>query len=106
MAPLVRLVKVNGLQYNRNRDPQAYRRAPGVPFRIQALVEGRGETRVSLVASDGATIASATVTAPATWTHDVAYAEPGSRLVRVEVARGEARYGIDLRLDVVAAEHA
>jgi hypothetical protein len=46
------------------------------------------------------------VAAPATWTHELAYTEPGSRLLRLEAARGEARYGIDLRLDVVAAEHA
>jgi hypothetical protein len=106
MTPLVRLVKVNGLQYNRNRDPQAYRRAPGVPFRIQALIEGRGDTCVALLAADGSTIASALVAAPATWTHELSFGDPGSRLVRLEVARGEARYGIDLRLDVVAPEHA
>jgi|APFre7841882724_1041349.scaffolds.fasta_scaffold14915_5 hypothetical protein len=106
MAPLVRLVKVNGLQYNRNRDPQAYRRAPGVPFRIQALIEGRGDARVVLTAEDGTVLAEGTVAAPAAWTHELTYSEPGSRLLRLEASRGADRYGIDLRLDVVAPEHA
>lgn len=106
MAPLVRLVKLNGLQYNRNRDPQAYRRAPGVPFRIQALIEGRGDARVALIAEDGATLASDTVAAPATWAHELTYGEPGSRLVRLEASRGAERYVVDLRLDVVAPAHA
>lgn len=34
---LVKLVKLNGLQYNANRDPQAYRRTVNESFLIQAL---------------------------------------------------------------------
>lgn len=106
MAALVKLVKVNGLQYNANRDPQAYRRAPGTPFRIQALLNGPGAARVTLTAADGTMLASAEVPAPGTWTHDVAFADPGSRLVRLEAARGADRFGMDLRLDVVVPAHA
>ncbi len=106
MAPLVKLVKINGLQYNANRDPQAYRRAPGVPFRIQALLGGSGAARVTLLGADGSVIAAGEVNTPGTWTHEVAFADPGSRLVRLETARGAERHAIDLRLDVVAPEHA
>jgi hypothetical protein len=105
MAPLVRRVLVNGLQYNANRDPQVYRRTPGVPFRIQALVDGRGATHVALVDAAGNAIAAADVTAPATWTHEVAYADVGSRPVRLQASRGSDAFALDLRLDVVPAAH-
>jgi len=39
MGTLVKLVRLNGLQFNANRDPQVYRRAVGEPFRIQGLVD-------------------------------------------------------------------
>jgi uncharacterized membrane-anchored protein len=106
MAPLVKRVLVNGLQYNANRDPQAYRRTPGVAFRIQATVDGRGPTRVALVDAAGKAIAAGEIQAPATWTHEVTYADVGSRLVRLEASRGAERWALDLRLDVVDAAHA
>lgn len=105
MAP-VKLVRVNGLQYNRNRDPQAYRRPAGVPFRIQALTDGRGAVRITLRDADGSPRVSADVEAPGTWTHEVVYDTPGSRLMLLEAARGGDRYALDLRLDVEAATHA
>jgi hypothetical protein len=105
MAPPVKLVRVNGLQYNRNRDPQAYRRTPGVPFRIQALTDGKGAVRITLRDADGAPLASADVDAPGTWTHEVRYDTPGTRLLQLEAARGGDRFSLDLRLDVEAPAH-
>ncbi len=105
MAPPVKLIRVNGLQYNRNRDPQAYRRGPGVPFRIQAVTDGRGAVRITLRDAAGTALASADVEAPATWTHEVAYETPGSRLLQLEAARGADRLAFDLRLDVEAVAH-
>jgi hypothetical protein len=105
MAPPVKLVRVNGLQYNRNRDPQAYRRATGVPFRIQALTDGRGSVRITLRDAAGAPLATADVEAPGTWTHEVAYDTPGSRLLQLEAARDGRHCTLDLRLDVEAAVH-
>ena len=55
--PLVRMVKVNGLQYNANRDPQAYRRAVGEAFRIEALLEGAGEAQCTVSDEHGGVMA-------------------------------------------------
>lgn len=106
MTPLLKLVRVNGLQYNRNRDPQAYRRAPGEAFRIQALLGGGGRTRCTLTDAQGNILASGELDAPGPWSHDIAYPDAGTRLLRLELDRGTARESIDLRLDVVDRHHA
>jgi hypothetical protein len=62
--PLVRMVKVNGLQYNANRDPQAYRRAVGEPFRIEALLEGAGPAQCTVSDERGVSLAQARVARP------------------------------------------
>ena len=39
MKKLVKVVKLNNLQYNANRDPEVYRRCIKEPFRLQALLD-------------------------------------------------------------------
>lgn len=104
MSPIVRMVKINGLQFNANRDPQAYRRCAGEPFRIEALLAGRGRAQVRLTDEQGALIANEAVDAPATWGADVVFDRPGSRIVLLEIETGAARHAQALRLDV--QEHA
>lgn len=102
--PLVKLLKLNNLQYNPNRDPQVYRRCVNEPFRIQALLDGGGEARCVLCDERGETLRESVVTLPGTFTRELAFATPGVRLVTLTVAAGGEQFSQDLRLDVL--EHA
>ncbi len=104
MRQLVKLVRVNGLEYNPNRDPQVYRRVAGEPFRLQALLGGTGAARCSLLAADGRALAATEVSAPGTFSHELQYDRPGVHVVTLTVERGAERFTQDLRLDVL--EHA
>jgi hypothetical protein len=98
---LVKQVRLNNLQYNANRDPQVYRRTANEAFRIQAVIGGSGAAKVTLADAEGKTIAAASVEAPGTFTHEVRYPTPGTRIVLLEVSRGGETFRQDLRLDVL-----
>jgi hypothetical protein len=102
VSKLVRLVKLNNLQFNANRDPQVYRRLPGEKFRIQAFIAGQGAAQCTLRDSSGTVIVTREVTAPASFEAEVGYEAPGQYLVTLDVARGAERFSQDLRLDVLA----
>jgi hypothetical protein len=101
---LVKLIKLNNLQYNANRDPQVYRRCVDEPFRIQVLLDGRGEARCTLTDDKGRALAEQSVTLPGAFSHELSYPTPGVRLVTLTVEANGQRHARDLRLDVL--EHA
>lgn len=100
--PIVRMVKLNGLQYNANRDPQAYRRNAGEAFRIEALLEGAGEAQCVVSDERGGALAQANVARPGRFACELRFDEPGSRLVTLRVASGGEQYLQTLRLDLMA----
>jgi hypothetical protein len=100
--PLVRLLKLNGLQYNANRDPQAYRRAAGETFRLQALLDGEGEARCIVTDESGRTLSEQRAARPGTFTAELTLERPGSRLVTLRIEGGGEIYTRTLRLDVLA----
>jgi hypothetical protein len=102
--PLVRLLKLNGLQYNANRDPQAYRRAVGETFRLQALLEGEGEARCTVADGRGLALVEHKLARPGTFTAELKFETAGSRVVTVRVDGGGETYTQTLRLDVLAPE--
>jgi hypothetical protein len=102
VGTLVRLVKLNNLQFNANRDPQVYRRLPGEKFRIQAFLAGAGSARCTLSDASGAVIATREVAAPAAFDAELSFQAPGQYLVTLDVTRGAERFSQDLRLDVLA----
>ncbi len=104
MKKLVKLIKLNNLQYNPNRDPEVYRRTPGQAFRIQALLDGAGSARCRLTDATGKVLAEKSVSLPGTFTHEIAYDTPGIRLVTLEIEGNGEKFSQDLRLDVM--EHA
>jgi hypothetical protein len=103
--PLVRMVKLNGLQYNANRDPQAYRRAQGEAFRLEALLEGAGEARCTVSDERDAVLAEASVARPGRFSCELKFEHAGSRLVTLRVAGGGTEYAQTLRLDTLAPAH-
>lgn len=104
MKKLVKLVKVNNLQYNANRDPEVYRRSINEHFRIQALVDGSGAVKCKLLDVTGKALNEQTVNAPGSYTHEISFATPGVRIVTLLVEGNGEKFTQDLRLDVM--EHA
>ncbi len=100
--PMVRMVKLNGLQYNANRDPQAYRRMTGEAFRLEALLEGAGEAQCSVSDERGGALAQASVARPGRFSCELKFDRSGSRLMTLRVASGGEQYLQTLRLDVMA----
>jgi hypothetical protein len=103
-SKLVKLIKINGLQYNPNRDPQVYRRCVGEPFRLQALLDGEGEARCTLRDANGQILDEKTIARPGTYTHELSFPAPGVYIVTLTVESNGRRIAQDLRLDVL--EHA
>lgn len=104
MKKLVKLVKLNNLEYNANRDPAVYRRLANEGFRIQALINGDGPVKCVLTDANNKTINEQTVNAPATYTHEVSFATPGVRIVTLNITGNNGKFTQDILLDVM--EHA
>ncbi len=99
---LLKYIKINGLQYNPQRDPAVYRRSVNQPFNIQALLEGSGEARCTLADERGKALAEKTVALPGTFAHEITFAAAGSRIVTLTCAGAGQEFTRDLRLDVMA----
>jgi hypothetical protein len=104
MRKLVKLVRLNRLEFNPNRDPQAYRRTVGEPFRIQAIVDASAAVRCTLRDARGQVIAAAEVPPGGTFTHELRFDRAGVHVVTLLAERGTESFVQDLRLDVL--EHA
>lgn len=104
--PLVRRLKLNGLQYNPNRDPQVYRRHVGEAFSLQALLDGSGEAECRVTDAAGKLLASGRLARPGLFNAELKFDTPGSRVVSVQVISGAERFEQTLRLDALAPEHA
>lgn len=102
--PLIKMIKINNLQYHPNRDPQVYRRVVNETFRIQATLAGRGTARCALRDAKGQVIAEKAIALPGTFTHELSFTAPGIRLVTLSVEGNGQKFSQDLRLDVM--EHA
>jgi hypothetical protein len=99
--PLIKLLNLNGLPYNPNRDPQSYRRCVSEPFRIQALLDGAGEARCRLEDVQGRPLAEATVALPGAFDCQLTFDTPGSRIVSIRIEAGDRSATETLRLDVL-----
>jgi hypothetical protein len=100
---LVKLIKLNNLQYNVNRDPAVYRRAVDKEFRLQVMLEGSGTANCRLEA-EGETLCSESVTLPGTFECKFSYNTAGSRLGTLSIEGNGEQVEETLRFDVM--EHA
>ena len=101
---LVKLIKLNNLQYNALRDPAVYRRCANEPFRIQALLAGKGEAHCTLSDQAGKVIVEKHIALPGMFDHEIAFSTPGVRVVTLAIEGNGEKFVQDLRLDVL--EHA
>lgn len=104
MNSLVKMIKLNNLQFNPNRDPQVYRRCPHEKFQLEAVLEGSGRARCAVADASGKVLDEQEVATPGAYTCELAFPTPGTRLVTLSVTVGTEHYTRDLRLDVMAHE--
>ena len=99
---IIKMFKINNLQYNALRDPQVYRRVTGEPFRIQVIVAGTDPVSVMLADERGAQLVQGNVRAPGTFSHELTFAKPGVRIVTITAQQANRSESRDVRLDVMA----
>jgi hypothetical protein len=102
LEQIIKFIKINNLQYNALRDPQVYRRLAKQPFRIKVAVGGAGRVQVTLADERGAALATGEIAAPGTFSHELAFAQPGVRIVTISAQHADHSDSRDLRLDVMA----
>ena len=99
MSKLVKMIRVNNLEYNANRDPQVYRRTVGENFRIQALLEGSGSASAQFVVG-GEVKCESTVALPGKFDCQVSFDEPGTVLGTLTIEANGESISQSIRLDV------
>lgn len=99
---IIKMIKINNLQYNALRDPQVYRRLAGEPFRIQVSVAGTDPVSVVLADERGVQLVQGNVQAPGTFSHELKFAKPGVRIMTITAQQADRSESRDLRLDVMA----
>jgi len=101
MNSTIKLLRLNGLQYNANRDPQFYRRLPNQTFRIQADLIGEGSAKVSLFVENSKKLEQ-NVNLPGRFDGSISFDKPGSYIATLIVDKQGDINETNLRLDVMA----
>lgn len=96
----VKTLRINGVEYNPNRDPQFYRRLPKQAFQVQAILAGKGNASVKFEA-DGKTVAEKTIPLPGKFECSVAFDTPSTRIGVLTVQVGNDKVQRSIRLDVM-----
>jgi len=97
---LVKLIKLNNLQYNPNRDPEVYRRPVNKEFRLQALLAGSGNAKAKFVV-DGAVLCEGAVNLPGTFECKFSYDSAGTRVGTLSIEGAGQNFSQDIRVDVM-----
>lgn len=103
MGRLIRMIKINNLEYNPNRDPQVYRRTPKRPFRLDVFLGGTGRARAKIEVG-AALYCNRAIDLPGVYTCEIAFDTPGTRIATLTVEGGGECFKQDLRLDVLEHE--
>lgn len=100
---LVKLLKLNNLQYNANRDPAFYRRPVNEEFRLQVMLNGSGEAKARFSVGGNA-LCEDTVTLPGTFDCRFRFDTAGTRVGVLAIDGATGAYHDTIRIDVL--EHA
>lgn len=96
----VKILRINGVEYNANRDPQVYRRMPKQAFQIQATLSGKGAANIKFEV-EGKVVAEKSVGLPGKFECAVAFDTPGTRVGMLTVQIGTEKSQRSIRLDVM-----
>ncbi|MBD3618182.1 MAG: hypothetical protein HUJ28_01750 [Chromatiales bacterium] len=97
---LLKMIKLNNLQYNMNRDPQVYRRSVNKDFRLQALLNGSG-TASAKFEVDGKVVGEGKVDLPGTFETKFSYDTAGTRIGTLVIEGNGESVKEDIRIDVM-----
>jgi hypothetical protein len=100
---LVKLLKLNNLQYNANRDPAFYRRPVNEEFRLQVLLNGSGEAKATFTIG-AETVCDNTINLPGTFDCRFSFDTAGTRVGVIAIDSRAEQYREKIRIDVL--EHA
>ncbi len=100
---LVKLIKLNNLQYNANRDPAFYRRPVNEEFRLQAMLGGSGEAKARFTVGDEV-LCESTIPLPGHFDCKFSYDTAGTRIGVLTIDGGASQFRETVRIDVL--EHA
>jgi hypothetical protein len=97
---LVKLIKLNNLQYNANRDPAFYRRPVNEEFRLQAMLNGSGEAK-AMFTVEGETLCESTIDLPGTFDCKFSYDTAGTRIGVLTIDGAAEQFRETVRIDVL-----
>jgi hypothetical protein len=97
---LVKLIKLNNLQYNANRDPAFYRRPVNEEFRLQAMLSGSGEAK-AMFTVEGETLCESTIHLPGTFDCKFSYETAGTRIGVLTIDSANEQFRENVRIDVL-----
>jgi len=97
---LVKLIKLNNLQYNANRDPAFYRRPVNEEFRLQAMLNGSGEAK-AMFTVEGETLCESTIDLPGTFDCKFSYETAGTRIGVLTIDGAAEQFRETVRIDVL-----
>ncbi|MFN4263814.1 MAG: hypothetical protein ACK4IT_09465 [Thioalkalivibrionaceae bacterium] len=99
----LKMIKLNNLQYNANRDPAVYRRPVNTDFRLQALLGGSGQAKAKFVV-DGHALCEETISLPGAFDCHFRFESAGTRLGELIIENNGSNVKHPIRVDVL--EHA
>ena len=97
---LVKLIKLNNLQCNANRDPAFYRRPVNEEFRLQAMLNGSGEAK-AMFTVEGETMCESTIDLPGTFDCKFSYETAGTRIGVLTIDGAAEQFRETVRIDVL-----
>lgn len=84
---LIQQVNINGLEWNKFRDPDNYRRAPGEDYRFKVRLRGSGNATARLEI-ENQTVCEEQVELPGSFTCTTRFDSPGARAATLTVEAG------------------
>ncbi|MFA9459891.1 hypothetical protein [Thiohalorhabdus methylotrophus] len=96
---LIKQVNINGLEYNKFRDPNNYRKAPGEDYRFKIRLNGSG-TATARLEIDDQIICEEQVTLPGIFSCTTKFETPGARPAFLTVETDSEKETRDLTIHI------
>ena len=96
---LIHQININGLEWNKFRDPDNYRRAPGEDYRFKVRLGGQGNATVRLEI-DGQKVCEESVSLPGSFSCTTKFDSPGARVATITAEAGGETETRDITIDI------
>lgn len=96
---LIKQISLNGLEYNKFRDPDNYRRAPGEDYKFKVRLAGSGNANARVLV-DGQTVCEEQVSLPGSFVCTTQFASAGARVATIEVEQSGHSESREITIDI------